>query len=60
MLLAAGADPTHTAEELADLIFHSWVLIAQAGVEPAAVYAVLEARFGVGGLVEKAGRADAE
>ena len=56
---AAGDDPAHTAAEAADLLFHTWVLIAAAGVSPVDVYAVLEARFGIGGLVEKAGRGDA-
>ena len=56
---AAGDDPAHTAAEVADLLFHGWVLMAEAGVSPADVYAVLEARFGIGGLVEKAGRTDA-
>lgn len=56
---AAGDDPAHTAAEVADLLFHGWVLMAEAGVSPADVYAVLEARFGIGGLNEKAGRTDA-
>jgi phosphoribosyl-ATP pyrophosphohydrolase len=42
--------------EVADLLFHVWVLMASRGVEPASVYAELEARFGVGGLEEKAAR----
>jgi phosphoribosyl-ATP pyrophosphohydrolase len=42
--------------EVADLIFHVWVLMASRGVEPAAVYRELHDRFGVGGLVEKASR----
>ena len=53
---AATGDAAHTAREVADLIFHSFVLMAQAGVRPQDVYAVLEERFGVGGLVEKAAR----
>jgi len=53
---AAGRDAGHVAHEAADLIFHTWVLLGQAGVEPAAVWAELERRFGTGGLVEKASR----
>lgn len=53
---AASGDGAHTAREVADLIFHAWVLIARAGLRPEDVYAVLEERFGIGGLVEKASR----
>ena len=53
---AASRDPEHTAQEAADLVFHAFVLLAEAGVEPSAVYAELEARFGTSGLVEKASR----
>ena len=57
-VVEAGAanDPAHLAREVADLIFHAWILMAREGVAPADVYAVLEARFGVGGLDEKARR----
>jgi len=57
-VIAAGGehDPSHLAREVADLLFHTWILMAREGVAPADVYAVLEARFGVGGLVEKAQR----
>ncbi len=57
---ASRDDAGHTAAEAADLLFHSWVLLASVGVAPEAVYAVLEARFGIGGHEEKAGRSDAE
>jgi phosphoribosyl-ATP pyrophosphohydrolase len=53
---AAAGDAAHTAHEAADLLFHAWVLLAQAGVERGAVYAELERRFGTGGLEEKASR----
>jgi phosphoribosyl-ATP pyrophosphohydrolase len=49
-------DADHVANEAADLIFHAWVLLASAGLAPAAVYEVLEARFGQGGIEEKAAR----
>jgi phosphoribosyl-ATP pyrophosphohydrolase len=53
---ARARDASHTAAEVADLFFHVWVLMAQVGVPPERVFAILEERFGVGGLVEKAGR----
>jgi len=53
---AASGDGPHTAREVADWMFHAWVLMAAGGVRPDDVYGVLEERFGVGGLVEKAGR----
>jgi phosphoribosyl-ATP pyrophosphohydrolase len=57
---AAGDDAGHTAREAADLLFHAWVLLSAAGVEPADVYRVLEERFGVGGIEEKASRTTRE
>lgn len=53
---AAEGDASHTAHEAADLFFHVFVMLAEAGVEPAAVYAELDRRFGTGGLVEKRSR----
>jgi phosphoribosyl-ATP pyrophosphohydrolase len=53
---AAAGDDDHTAREIADLLFHLWVLMARADLPPGRVFAVLEERFGVGGLVEKASR----
>lgn len=44
------------AHEAADLVFHLWVLLASRQVAPAAVYRELSARFGIGGLEEKASR----
>lgn len=52
-------DPAHLAHEVADLLFHTWLLMAHEGVAPDDVYAVLAARFGTGGLVEKARRGTA-
>jgi len=43
--------------EVADLIFHVWVLMASRSVDPVGVYRELHDRFGVGGLAEKASRA---
>ncbi len=44
------------AHEVADLLFHVWVMMASRDVEPSSVYAELEGRLGVGGLEEKASR----
>jgi len=46
------------AGEVADLLFHVLVLLAARGVPPEATYRELGRRFGIGGLVEKASRAD--
>ena len=54
---AAAGDADHVAREVADLIFHTWVMMAVAGTKPDDVFAVLERRFGTGGLAEKASRA---
>ena len=42
--------------EVADLWFHSMVLLAQQGLSSAQVLAVLDERFGLSGHVEKASR----
>ena len=42
--------------EAADLIYHTWVLLAGAGVSPQDVREELARRFGTGGLEEKASR----
>jgi phosphoribosyl-ATP pyrophosphohydrolase len=42
--------------EVADLWFHSLVLLSQQGLHPNAVLAELDRRFGLSGLVEKARR----
>jgi phosphoribosyl-ATP pyrophosphohydrolase len=56
---AASGDGEHTAREVADLLFHVWVLLAASGLKPSDVYSVLEERFGQGGLEEKAARGGA-
>lgn len=53
---AAEADDAHTVHEVADLIFHVWVLLGALELPPERVYAELEKRFGTGGLEEKAAR----
>ncbi len=57
---AEAEDSAQTAHEVADLIFHTWVLMAAVGVTPEQVYTVLEERFGVGGLIEKARRGEGD
>ncbi|WOJ97279.1 phosphoribosyl-ATP diphosphatase [Congregibacter brevis] len=42
--------------EVADLWFHSMVLLAQQGLSSAQVLAILEERFGLSGHIEKAAR----
>ena len=55
-LAAMKGDKGAIAAESADVLFHLLVLWAACGVEPAAVYAALEAREGRSGLEEKASR----
>lgn len=42
--------------EIADLIFHTWVLMGHHGIAPTEIEAELARRFGVSGHTEKAGR----
>jgi len=53
---AGGGDAAQIAYEAADLLFHVFVLLGSVEVAPARVYEVLEKRFGIGGLAEKAAR----
>ena len=48
--------PEEVIHETADLIYHTWVLLAAAGVSLEDVKGELARREGVGGLEEKAGR----
>ncbi len=50
-------DRVALAEESADLLYHLTVLWADTGVPPSDVWAVLERRFGISGIAEKAARA---
>jgi phosphoribosyl-ATP pyrophosphohydrolase len=57
LIVAAGApDARHSAEEAADLLFHVIALLGHIEIPPGEVFEILEARFGIGGLVEKAAR----
>ena len=57
-LAAALKDRDEVISESADLIYHMFVLWADAGVDPAEIYAKLAERQGLSGLVEKASRSD--
>lgn len=51
-----GPDDQHLVHELADLWFHSMVLLLSRGLTPDDVLTELARRFGVSGLDEKAAR----
>ena len=53
---ARGGDRSQLAREVADLWFHTLVLLSQQGLSHAAVLDELARRFGVSGLDEKAAR----
>ena len=57
---AAQSDSNHLTHEIADLVFHLWVLMSQQGIKPTDIYAELERRFGTGGHDEKASRPSGE
>lgn len=54
---ALGESDEALGREVADLIFHVLVLLAARGVDPSESYRELARRFGIGGLEEKAARA---
>lgn len=55
-IAAVSADRDAVVAESADLLFHLAMLWADAGIVPAEVLAVLEARRGTSGIEEKASR----
>jgi phosphoribosyl-ATP pyrophosphohydrolase len=55
-LAAVGGDHQQIGGEAADVLYHLLVLLQASGVSLADVCAVLEAREGVSGIAEKAGR----
>ncbi|WP_295400738.1 phosphoribosyl-ATP diphosphatase [uncultured Thiocystis sp.] len=57
VMAAKDGVPEKIVHEVADLWFHTLVLLAQQGLGPAQVLAELDRRFGLSGLDEKAGRA---
>ncbi|WP_373506879.1 phosphoribosyl-ATP diphosphatase [Thiocapsa sp.] len=56
VMAAKDGVPEKIVHEVADLWFHTLVLLAQQGLGPADVLAELVRRFGLSGLDEKAGR----
>lgn len=53
-----GGDREEIVNEMADLFFHSLVLLGYYGIEPEEIYAELKHRFGTSGIEEKVSRAD--
>lgn len=58
VMAAKDGDPDKIIYEVADLWFHSMVLLAHQGLSSAEVLAELERRFGLSGMVEKASRGE--
>ena len=52
----AKAATTALVHEIADLTFHTLILMAEQNIPPAAITAELRRRFGTSGLAEKANR----
>jgi phosphoribosyl-ATP pyrophosphohydrolase len=51
-----GGNQDEIVFEIADLFFHSLVLMGYYGIEPEEIYAELRRRFGTSGIEEKASR----
>ncbi len=60
IIAAKGGDSGRIISEVADLWFHTLVLLTATGLRPNAVLQELERRFGVSGLAEKAARSTGE
>ncbi|MBI1943936.1 MAG: phosphoribosyl-ATP diphosphatase [Betaproteobacteria bacterium] len=56
VLAAKGGERLHLVREIADLWFHSMILLARHGLGPGDVLAELHRREGIAGLDEKAAR----
>jgi phosphoribosyl-ATP pyrophosphohydrolase len=56
VMAAKDGDPDKLVHEIADLWFHTLVLLAHQGLGPEAVLTELERRFGLSGIAEKASR----
>jgi phosphoribosyl-ATP pyrophosphohydrolase len=56
VMAAKDGDPRKLVGEVADLWFHTMIVLAAHGLEPADVLAELERREGTSGLEEKAAR----
>jgi phosphoribosyl-ATP pyrophosphohydrolase len=57
VMAAKDGEPDQILYEVADLWFHSLVLLAHQGLRPEQVLAELDRRFGLSGIEEKASRA---
>jgi phosphoribosyl-ATP pyrophosphohydrolase len=60
VMAAKDGQPDKIVYEVADLWFHSLVLLAHQGLGPDRVLAELQRRFGLSGLAEKAARGGGE
>ncbi len=60
VMAAKDGVPDRIVSEVADLWFHSLVLLAHQGLAPGQVLAELDRRFGLSGLEEKASRPAAD
>lgn len=58
VMAAKDGDKENIVYEVADLWFHTLVLLAQQNLAPDAVLAELDRRFGLSGLEEKASRSE--
>ncbi|MGQ9831111.1 MAG: phosphoribosyl-ATP diphosphatase [Thermochromatium sp.] len=58
VIAAKDGVPDQLVYEIADLWFHTLVLLAQQGLRPSRVLDELSRRFGLSGLEEKASRSD--
>lgn len=58
VMAAKDGQPDKLVREVADLWFHTLVLLAHQGLGPELVLAELDRRFGLSGIAEKAGRTD--
>lgn len=58
VMAAKDGQPDKLVHEVADLWFHTLVLLAHQGLGPELVLAELDRRFGLSGIAEKAGRTD--
>ena len=58
VMAAKDGQPDKLVHEVADLWFHTLVLLAHQGLGPEMVLAELDRRFGLSGIAEKARRAD--
>ena len=56
VIAGKGGARDEVVYEVADLFFHTLVLLGYHDIEPAEVYAELRRRFGTSGLAEKAAR----